>query len=234
MMPIQGVVLDLDDTLYPELAYVDSGFRMVDKFLSDVGACEFGKFYSAAKFCFESGQRSRVFDDAIAVLGITDDRFPISELVRIYREHLPTIDLFPDAETWLNRNQGHYSVGIITDGFSLSQRRKVTALKLDSRIPSIVYSDDFGPAFWKPHVRPFREIQSLLGLGPEAMVYVGDNPNKDFKGARDAGWRSIRIRRQGTLHQLLEPLPGFEPDNEIASFSDLNGGLLDTLPWSTV
>ena len=233
-MPIQGVILDLDDTLYPELSYVDSGFRSVDKFLSDVGACEFGKFYSAAKFCFESGKRSRVFDDAIAVLGITFDRFEISELVRIYREHLPTIELFPDAETWLKRNQGRYSVGIITDGISLSQRRKVNALKLDSRISSIVYSDDFGPAFWKPNVRPFREIQSFLGLGPEAMVYVGDNPKKDFKGARDAGWSSIRIRRQGTLHQFLEPSPGFEPDREIVSFEELNDSLLDSLPWSNV
>lgn len=230
-MLISGIILDLDDTLYPELSYVDSGFRAVDRFLSEAGACEFGKFYWTAKCSFEFGQRSRVFDNAVAALGGGVNCFPISELVRVYREHLPTIHLFPDAEVWLTKNQEKYLVGIITDGFALSQRRKVTALKLEDRIPSIVYSDDFGPAFWKPHVRPYREIERLLGLVSDAMVYVGDNPNKDFKGARDAGWRSIRIRRQGTLHHLLEPYPGFEPDKEIVSFEDLNQNLLDTLAF---
>ena len=227
-MPIQGVILDLDDTLYPELSYVNSGFRAVDRFLSEAGVCKLGEFYCAAKSCFEAGQRSRVFDNTIQAMGISLNRFPISELVRVYREHIPTIRLFPDVEAWLTVNQGRYRVGIITDGFALAQRRKVIALELEARISTIVYSDDFGPMFWKPHARPYLEIQSRLGLRPEALVYVGDNPTKDFKGTRDAGWRSIRIRRHGTLHHLLEPAPGFGPDTEIFSFEELNAALFDT------
>ncbi len=116
-MPIQGVIFDLDDTLYPELSYVDSGFQAVDRFLSEAGACQCGKFYCAAKSSFETGQRSRVFDNTIEAMGISRDRFPISELVRVYREHLPSIRLFPDAASWLTGNQGRYLTGIITDGF---------------------------------------------------------------------------------------------------------------------
>jgi len=226
-MHIQGVVLDLDDTLYPEISYVDSGFRAVDKFLSEAGACQYGEFFCAAKSWFEAGPSSRVFDNAIETMGISLDRFPISELVRVYREHSPTIRLFPDAEAWLIRNQGQYLLGIITDGFAISQRRKVIALEIENRVSSIVYSDDFGRTFWKPHSRPYREIQSRLGLRPEALVYVGDNPTKDFKGAREVGWHSIRIRRNGTLHQFLEPLPGFEPDIEISRFDELNAALIN-------
>ena len=224
-MPIRGVILDLDDTLYPELSYVDSGFRAVDRFLSEAGACKFGEFYGAAKSCFEAGQRSRVFDNTIETMGISLDRFPISELVHAYREHLPTIRLFPDAEAWLTENQERYLIGIITDGFALTQRRKISALELEERILSIVYSDDFGPTFWKPHVRPYHEIQSRLGLAPEFLTYVGDNPTKDFKGARDAGWRSIRVRRHGTLHHFDEPAPGFEPDREVCNFGELSAAL---------
>lgn len=224
-MRIEGVILDLDDTLYPELSYVDSGFQAVDRFLSDAGAIEPGRFHAAAKSCFEGGQRSRVFDTAMQEMGISPDRFPISELVRAYREHIPDIHLFPDAEDWLARNHGRYLTGIITDGFALAQRRKVEALRLESRIQNIIYSDDHGPEFWKPHVRPYSEMQTRLGLSPEALVYVGDNPTKDFKGARDAGWSSIRIRRPGTLHQLVEPAPGFQPDLKVGCFDHLDAAL---------
>lgn len=224
-MGIRGVILDLDDTLYPELSYADSGFRAVDRFLAGAGACEPGRFHLAAQACFETGHRSRVFDGAMQAIGISLDRFPIPELVQVYREHLPIIHLFPDADAWLAGNCGRYLTGIITDGFSLAQRRKVSALELEGRVSSIIYSDDHGREFWKPHVRPYRDIQCRLGLGSEGLVYVGDNPAKDFKGARDAGWRSIRIRRPGTLHQSLEPLPGFEPDVEICSFDHLDAAL---------
>ena len=226
-MRIQGVIFDLDDTLYPELSYVDSGFRAVDRFLWEAGACDFGEFYRAAKSCSQAGQRSRVFDSTIQAMGISLNRFPISELVRVYREHIPTIRLFPDVGAWLTVNQGRYRIGLITDGFALAQRNKVIALELGARISTIVYSDDFGPTFWKPHARPYLEIQSRLGLAPESLTYVGDNPTKDFKGARASGWRSIRIRRHGTLHQFLEPAPGFEPDREVCNFDELNAALLD-------
>jgi putative hydrolase of the HAD superfamily len=224
-MSTQGVILDLDDTLYPELSYADSGFRAVDRFLAAAGACDPGRFHSAAQACFETDHRSRVFDGVMQAMGISLDRFSITELVRVYREHLPTIHLFPDAEAWLAGNRGRYLMGIITDGFALAQRRKVGALKLEARVSCIIYSDDHGREFWKPHVRPYHDIQRRLSLGSEGLVYVGDNPAKDFKGARDAGWRSIRIRRPGTLHQLLEPLPGFEPDLEICSFDHLDAAL---------
>ena len=71
-MRIEGVILDLDDTLYPELSYVDSGFRAVDRFLSDAGAIEPGRFHAAAKSCFEGGQRSRVFDATLKAMGYTN------------------------------------------------------------------------------------------------------------------------------------------------------------------
>jgi putative hydrolase of the HAD superfamily len=224
-MPIQGVIFDLDDTLYPELSYVDSGFRAVDRFIAEAGACNLGEFYCVAKSSFEAGQRSRVFDHTLEVTGISLDRFPILELVRIYREHLPSIRLFPDATSWLTGNQGQYLTGIITDGFALAQRRKVIALEIETWISTIVYSDDFGSTFWKPHSKPYLEIQSRLGLESGSLVYVGDNPTKDFKGARDAGWHSIRIRRSGTLYQFLEPMSGFEPDLEISRFDELESAL---------
>jgi putative hydrolase of the HAD superfamily len=220
-MRIRGVILDLDDTLYSELSYVHSGFRAVDEFLAESQCCQPEEFYASACLALKDGYRKNIFDRTMLTLGVSSDRFLIADLVRIYRDHFPTIDLFEDAKGWLERNTGHYLTGIITDGFARAQRRKISALGLSERISCIVYSDDYGPAFWKPHVKPYREIELRLNLSPNSLVYVGDNPRKDFKGARDAGWRSVRIRRSGTLYHLQEPQSGFEPDAEVGSFDDL-------------
>jgi putative hydrolase of the HAD superfamily len=52
-------------------------------------------------------------------------------------------------------------------------------------------------------------------------VYVGDNPAKDFVGARALGWRTIRIRRAAGEHSLVEAQPGYEADQEIADLGEL-------------
>lgn len=61
----------------------------------------------------------------------------------------------------------------------------------------------------------------LTGSHPEDCVYVGDNPKKDFIGARKLGWYTIRIRRPHGEHNALEPEPGFEAHREITSLRDL-------------
>jgi FMN phosphatase YigB (HAD superfamily) len=54
------------------------------------------------------------------------------------------------------------------------------------------------------------------GIEPGEAVYVSDNPAKDFKAAREAGMRSIRVRREGGIYSQLEPEgPEYEPDSEV-------------------
>ena len=67
-------------------------------------------------------------------------------------------------------------------------------------------SDELGTEFWKPSVEPYLRVLELLGVAPARAVYVGDNPAKDFLGARRAGMRSIRWRRRGGLHARAEPV----------------------------
>ena len=37
------------------------------------------------------------------------------------------------------------------------------------------------------------EIAKKLGVNPADCVYIGDNPLKDFEGARKAGFKTIRV-----------------------------------------
>jgi FMN phosphatase YigB (HAD superfamily) len=39
----------------------------------------------------------------------------------------------------------------------------------------------------------FRHLQKALGLSPEQMVYIGDNPAKDFQAPNLLGWDSTHL-----------------------------------------
>lgn len=54
----------------------------------------------------------------------------------------------------------------------------------------------------KPSPDIFRIAERELGLGPEALAYVGDTLSRDVQGTRNAGWRlMIQIRNPGAAHR---------------------------------
>ena len=198
MSGLRAIVLDLDDTLFPERAYVLSGFAAVDAEVRRVfGRCGFG---DAAWALFESGRRGRLFDETLACLGLDADAATIEALVTVYRGHRPTIALFPDAERFIRRLEGRVRAAIVSDGPLASQTQKVAGLGLERWFQPIVLTDRWGRAFWKPHERAFREVEAATGCGGAECVYVGDNPNKDFAAPRRLGWRTLRVRRPGGEH----------------------------------
>src|SRR5579883_3210142 len=94
-MPPLCVVFDIDDTLYLERDYVASGFRTVGKWADEwLGI---NGFAQVCNTLFESGARSRIFNQAAENLGIEPSPSLIQSMVEIYRTHHPDISLAPDA-----------------------------------------------------------------------------------------------------------------------------------------
>lgn len=52
-----------------------------------------------------------------------------------------------------------------------------------------------GIGFAKPGRRFFQEIERRLGLGPEELLFVGDDRVNDYEGARQAGWQALWLVR---------------------------------------
>lgn len=220
-----GIVFDLDDTLYLERDYAFSGFSAVADWLERTHGI--GGFAEQARTVFSKGERKRVFDTALAALRVDPKPALIAELVRTYRSHQPDICLTKDAERFLARWPGDLPLALLTDGFHQSQRNKVTALGIDrTRLRPIVYTDAWGSAYWKPHQRGFEFIASELGLPPAALVYVADNPAKDFIAPRALGWRTVRIARAAGVHRHEVAAPEGEPTAVIETLDDLEAALL--------
>lgn len=215
------MLLDLDDTLYPEREFARGGFRATAALLAERLTRSAAELFESLWYSFERGVRGSIFDTILAELNVPHDDALIAELVRAYRSHEPQLTLFEDANRLLELLWPKYGVGLLTDGPADVQRRKVKALGLQSRVEAIVYSDDFGREHWKPSPIPYLELLRKMHVDPSHAVYVGDNPKKDFIGARRLGLQTVRIRRPNTEHGHVEPAPGFEADHEITSLNAL-------------
>lgn len=218
---LSAVLLDLDDTLYPEREFARGGFRAAAAVLAERLRRTSSELFELLWKQFESGVRGSIFDSVLAELKVPHDAVLIDELIQAYRSHEPQLTLFADAERLLPMIWPRYGLGLLTDGPADVQRRKVKALGLQFRVEAIVYSDDFGREHWKPSPIPYLELLRKLHVDPSHAVYVGDNPKKDFIGARRLGLQTVRIRRPNTEHGHVEPQLGFEADHEITSLDSL-------------
>ena len=218
MPPVALIAFDLDDTLFPERAFIRGGFRAVSDYLV---AAKIAPRPLAADFeaAFEAGVRGRTFDHVLRASGIGAPGDLIERLVQVYRTHRwpgggrpPDIRLYADADRAIDRLAARgLCLGLVSDGAAETQQTKVRALGLADRLDAIVLTGAWGPEFSKPHPRAFEELTARLKVEPGASVYVADNPTKDFEGPARAGWRpSVRIRRPDGLHRGV-PLPPGEP-----------------------
>ena len=228
MPPWQAIVFDLDDTLYPEEAYVHSGFRAVAAWGAqhlDVPATQ---GYIELERLFREGVRGNTFDRWLGGYGLSSDGV-VGELLRIYRAHEPAIEPFAEVPALLERLAAHHALGLLSDGWAEVQNAKLDALGLRPWFDAVVITDELGGRqAWKPSPRGFEVLLERLGRGISARrtVYVSDNPAKDFLAARRAGVRSIRLRRTEGIYASLEPhTREHAPDAEIDRLDRLEAAL---------
>jgi len=178
------VVFDLDDTLYPEANYVDSGIRHVCSQLHSLCGID----------CYEAIQALRLQDEKLDWLSLACQLTGLKPSVKesllwMYRLHLPDITLSESCSGFLQKIQSAaLAVAVLTDGRSVTQKLKLASLGL-SHWPAYV-SDDYGSA--KPAPDRFQVIQK--DFPANQYVYVADNVQKDFLGCNPLGWLGIGMR----------------------------------------
>lgn len=215
------VVFDIDDTVYLERQYVRSGFAAVGAWAEQHGF-EPG-FGDACWDAFEAGARGRIFDSVLALRGVRVDPSIIATLIEIYRTHAPEISILPDALDCLVSLEPLVALAVVSDGPLESQRAKARALDLATWFELIVFTAELGPGVSKPSRRGFQLVQDNFGDPPGACAYVADNPEKDFAGPHVLGWRTVRVRRPGSLHEMRAS--GSDVDVEVEDLHNLSAVL---------
>jgi len=192
---IRVILFDLDDTLYDEMQFVKGGFNAVSSYISENNNFDQNAVYQVLLGVLEKHGRGRTFDIALQKLGLHNEKL-IPELVRIYRTHKPALSLYPEARAVLStlKIQG-YKLGLITDGNVEVQRNKVKTLKIEDFFDCMIFPDEYGIEKRKPNPFPYQKAMEELKVNAEEVIYIGDNPYKDFVAAKKLGILTIRIRR---------------------------------------
>ncbi|HKX09231.1 MAG TPA: HAD family hydrolase [Stellaceae bacterium] len=219
-MPL-AILLDLDDTLYDETAYMRSGFAAVAIGIADMAGYAPGKVLEVLLDIERREGRGHVFDTALAAFGLAADPRVVQDLVAVYRSHRPQIQLYAGVRELLARLHRRGRTAIVTDGLPQMQRHKVAALDLEAAVDAIVYTWELAAP--KPDPASYLAALAKLGAAPADAVVIGDNPHHDMAAARAIGARAIRVRT-GRFAQVPTPL-GAEPDLEIAGIGELEAAL---------
>jgi putative hydrolase of the HAD superfamily len=212
----RAVLLDLDNTLYDEHQFVKSGFKAVSQAMAQKFGINEKTVYRSFSHIFLKHGRKQVFTQVLGDLGIYDDEI-VSEMVEVYRSHMPHISAFRDAHNVLLRIKQKCSLGLITDGLRGIQENKVKALNLSGYFDVITYADDYGGKY---SPKPFLVTLEQLQVTANESVYVDDNPQKGFAVAKELGIQTVRILR-GEHKNLKVDDERCKPDFEIRNLYQL-------------
>jgi putative hydrolase of the HAD superfamily len=101
-----------------------------------------------------------------------------------------------------------------TDGTPGVKTRRISQLSFRQAFSVVVVAGE-DTVETKPNVHPFKLAASRLGVSCAECAFIGDKPFTDIWGAREAGMKTILIRR-GMWG------PEKQPDFSINSLSELN------------
>lgn len=91
---------------------------------------------------------------------------------------------------------------MITDGRPEDQRAKIQALGIEPLFDEIIITDELGGIeYRKPNTAAFELMHEKFNVPYEKMVYIGDNPNKDFVAPENLGMKAVWFKNEDGLYR---------------------------------
>ena len=182
---ISGIVFDLDDTLYPQKSFKKSGFKAVCRMLNRQYGDSININMAILQNILDQFGPSYpyIFDRFLEYTGKGSQFLPL--LVDCFINHQPQISCYRGVLDQLKKLSQRYRLGLLTDGRASVQENKVKSLKLSEYFSAILYSDTLGLS--KPSSDLYAYFENTWNLPPSSLIYIGDNPHKDFITAKKTG-----------------------------------------------
>ncbi|MFI2208227.1 HAD family hydrolase [Streptomyces sp. NPDC020141] len=207
-MPIRAILWDVDDTLFDyrtadragmshhlRAEGLAGGFPSAGQALDrwrEVTALHWERF-SAGETDWQGQRRDRVrsFTGHASLSDADADGWFDRYLVH----YEAAWSLFPDALPVLDALAGEYRHAVLTNASIQVQDRKLRTLGVYDRFEAVLCGPELGVA--KPFAEAFHRGCEALGLPPGEVLYVGDEPDIDARGAAEAGLTGVWLDRAG-------------------------------------
>lgn len=165
--------------------------------------------YTAGSLTFEQQRQERLkkifkggLDEKKADVFFEDYLAAYEDNWQLYHDVIPLLEKYKDTPK-----------GIISNGDSDQQRKKLNKTGIDHYFDVVVISDDIG--VFKPDPEIFHYAAKKAGKTPSQCWYVGDKVDTDAKAAKDAGFTGVWVNRK-FIDEKKEPVP------EVITLNDLN------------
>ncbi|MBN2330355.1 MAG: TIGR02253 family HAD-type hydrolase [Candidatus Aenigmarchaeota archaeon] len=221
-MPVKAVMFDLDNTLIDFLkmkrmsveaaitAMIDAGLPMKKEKamrvlwdLYDDYGIEYGKIFQ--KFLKKT---MGAIDWKVLASGVVAYRSVKAGFLEPYPHVIPTL---------LKLKERGLKLGVVSDAPRMKAWLRLASMKIADFFDVVVTLND-ADGHAKPHPLPYEVALRKLGLKPEEVVFVGDNPNRDILGAKRLGIRTV-LAKYGEWTKAKDR--SLRPDHEIDDVKEL-------------
>ncbi|MEQ1912502.1 MAG: HAD family hydrolase [Vicinamibacterales bacterium] len=184
----RALLLDLDDTLYPQCRFLFSGLAAVAHHVAERCSVDQGCAFRFLMTSYNT-DRGHELDRLVEQFELTES---VGSLVAVIREHTPALTLQPATLRTLRELRRSWQLGIVTNGVPAIQAAKVAALGVDRLVDTVVYATEHGSGTGKPEPDPFLEALRRLDMPAAQAIFVGDDEMADMFGATECGMQAIQ------------------------------------------
>lgn len=143
----------------------------------------------------------------LAKVGIEDLALAARVSQAYYQTWVSHLKLYPEVKEVLGALRGRFQLGVISNGPSDLQRKKLKFFDLEREFDPIVISGEFGIP--KPNPEIFHYALGQAKVTPGEALYVGDSPVYDITGAKGVEMGVVWVHRSGKTTENLEVKPDY-------------------------
>lgn len=199
MTPPLGVVVDLDDTLFPQAEYLAGAATAVGAAATAAGVDGARVHEALVRELAAGSDAGGTIDRALLAAGVPAADLPglVPGLVDAFTRHQPDrLTPYPGVPEALEALAAVTPLGCLTDGNPVIQQAKLAATGLLPLLPTVLVTDTLGGrAARKPAPVGLLALAEAMGVPADRLLVIGDRPGKDVAVAAAVGAWSIRIRQ---------------------------------------
>lgn len=222
------ILFDADDTLF-HFRSLPALQALFEKYHIQFTQQDFDEYQKLNKSLWESFQEQKITAKEIKVQRFAKwtEKLQIEPEVlntEFLNEILAISTMLDGAKELLDNLKDKINIGIITNGFSDLQSRRLRKHDVFGHIDMLVISEEVGYA--KPHPKIFQEALSRMGNpAPERVLMIGDSLQSDIHGALNVRMQTCWLNVEGKTIPAQNA-----PHYVIKSLNDLKNLLLGIAP----